>query len=334
MRAVHYLDGKPDTPLSGKIWGLFQDANTNSLTYRKDLFEKYGVSLPKTYEEVKEVAKQLTLDTDGDGKIDLYGTCFWGTKEMLAWALWSPLWAQFGYPEIGKEQPYGAGGIFDMEWRPLPPDHWEWAFQYYKDLLPYCPPGQLLAGEDQCIAWLQQGVVAFDQGSSFSALYHRPEHCKFWKDMVTTQLPLGDAGIGPNGFRYGYQRYGSGLFINKFSKHKDAAFRFIAYVHHPVNRYIWTLGYPGTTEVTGTGQPTHPGWYDEKVFEYRKDYEALRTNLQWAVPSVSIPESGAIFLTVGTICSRVLAGEIDAKTGGKQCYDELYKIMEKGGYYK
>jgi multiple sugar transport system substrate-binding protein len=41
--------------------------------YRVDLFKEAGLELPKTYEEFLAVAKALTKDTDGDGKIDQWG---------------------------------------------------------------------------------------------------------------------------------------------------------------------------------------------------------------------------------------------------------------------
>ncbi len=45
--------------------------------YNMDLFEKYGIDhFPRTWEEFREVAKKLTIDEDGDGKIDIYGTAF------------------------------------------------------------------------------------------------------------------------------------------------------------------------------------------------------------------------------------------------------------------
>ncbi len=45
------------------------------MMYRKDLFDKAGLdeSAITTWDGVTEAAKKLTLDTDGDGKIDVYG---------------------------------------------------------------------------------------------------------------------------------------------------------------------------------------------------------------------------------------------------------------------
>lgn len=41
--------------------------------YRPSMFEAVGIGVPKTYEEFLEACKKLTRDTDGDGKIDVYG---------------------------------------------------------------------------------------------------------------------------------------------------------------------------------------------------------------------------------------------------------------------
>lgn len=38
-----------------------------------DLFEQYGVEIPRTWDEVMEAAKKLTVDTNGDGVTDIYG---------------------------------------------------------------------------------------------------------------------------------------------------------------------------------------------------------------------------------------------------------------------
>ena len=38
-----------------------------------DLFEQYGVEIPRTWDEVMEAAMKLTIDTNGDGVTDIYG---------------------------------------------------------------------------------------------------------------------------------------------------------------------------------------------------------------------------------------------------------------------
>jgi multiple sugar transport system substrate-binding protein len=48
---------------------------TTSLYYRKDLFAEHGIDPAsiRTWDDLIDVAKRLTLDTDGDGRIDVWG---------------------------------------------------------------------------------------------------------------------------------------------------------------------------------------------------------------------------------------------------------------------
>jgi len=59
---------------NGKIYGLPKDFGPFVLFYNQDMFEAAGISEPpKDWAELEAVSRQLTKDTDGDGKIDQYG---------------------------------------------------------------------------------------------------------------------------------------------------------------------------------------------------------------------------------------------------------------------
>lgn len=51
-----------------------------AIIYRKDLLKKYGIEVPVDMEELTRAVKKLTLDTNGDGKIDIYGITGCGRK--------------------------------------------------------------------------------------------------------------------------------------------------------------------------------------------------------------------------------------------------------------
>ncbi|MBD2081646.1 ABC transporter substrate-binding protein [Leptolyngbya sp. FACHB-17] len=58
----------------GKTWSIPFGTNNVGIYYRPSLFEAAGVKkLPRTWTEFRQVAKQLTRDTDGDGKADQHG---------------------------------------------------------------------------------------------------------------------------------------------------------------------------------------------------------------------------------------------------------------------
>ncbi|MER3433177.1 MAG: ABC transporter substrate-binding protein [Leptolyngbya sp. ERB_1_1] len=58
----------------GKTWSIPFGTNNVGVYYRPSLFASAGVKeLPKTWTEFRQVAKQLTRDTNGDGKADQHG---------------------------------------------------------------------------------------------------------------------------------------------------------------------------------------------------------------------------------------------------------------------
>lgn len=90
-----------DASVGGKMIGMPAWANAEIVFYRKDLFDKpeekmafqakygYPLAAPKTWQQWRDVAKFFTRDTNGDGKIDFWGTNTIGTfaEEWMAHVL-------------------------------------------------------------------------------------------------------------------------------------------------------------------------------------------------------------------------------------------------------
>jgi multiple sugar transport system substrate-binding protein len=75
-------------------YGLPRDFQTIVLFYNKDMFDAAGVKYPDdtwTYDDLKTAAKQLTKDTNGDGKIEQYGiwTDNWDMELFWSAAIWA-----------------------------------------------------------------------------------------------------------------------------------------------------------------------------------------------------------------------------------------------------
>ena len=68
----------------GQIYGVPDWALHQGVWYRKDLFEKYNIEIPKTWEELAAAAKKLTMDTNGDGTVDIYGIAIPLARNMVA----------------------------------------------------------------------------------------------------------------------------------------------------------------------------------------------------------------------------------------------------------
>jgi multiple sugar transport system substrate-binding protein len=82
----------------GKIWAVPFATNNVGVFYRPSLFKAAGITeLPKTWEEFRQVAKKLTRDTNGDGKIDQHGMVLPLGKGEFAVFTWLPfLWSGGG----------------------------------------------------------------------------------------------------------------------------------------------------------------------------------------------------------------------------------------------
>ncbi|MFC4319958.1 ABC transporter substrate-binding protein [Litchfieldia salsa] len=77
----------------GSIYGLPKDVGPFSFGYNKTMFEEAGIPLPDpdkpyTWEEFVAVNQQLQKDTDGDGKVDQFGTGL-----NVNWALYPFVWS-------------------------------------------------------------------------------------------------------------------------------------------------------------------------------------------------------------------------------------------------
>ena len=71
--------------IDGKIYGIPATANTLHLAYRSDLFKKYGLKVPKSYDEVIEVCKVLQKEPSIDVPFTLDLSAGWAWEiEFLA----------------------------------------------------------------------------------------------------------------------------------------------------------------------------------------------------------------------------------------------------------
>jgi ABC-type glycerol-3-phosphate transport system substrate-binding protein len=60
----------------GKHWGLPIYPNLILLYYNREMLEDAGVKVPATMKDFEQAAKDLTIDKDGDGEIDQWGSVF------------------------------------------------------------------------------------------------------------------------------------------------------------------------------------------------------------------------------------------------------------------
>lgn len=82
----------------GKLWSVPFATNNVGIFYRPSLFQAAGITqTPRTWEEFRQVAKQLTRDLNGDGRIDQYGMFLPLGKGEFTVFTWLPfMWSSGG----------------------------------------------------------------------------------------------------------------------------------------------------------------------------------------------------------------------------------------------
>lgn len=94
------------------LYAMPMEATVLALIYNKDHFKAAGLNpdhSPKDWKELREYAKKLTIDKDGDGKIDQYGfyvPAFPASGPLSIWMVlqWSPFLWQAGGKIINSNQ--------------------------------------------------------------------------------------------------------------------------------------------------------------------------------------------------------------------------------------
>lgn len=94
------------------LYALPMEATSLALLYNKELFRQAGLDPdhpPKNWQELREFAKKLTLDKNGDGKLEQHGflvPVFPASGDLNIWMVlqWTPFLWQAGGAEINAAQ--------------------------------------------------------------------------------------------------------------------------------------------------------------------------------------------------------------------------------------
>ena len=115
--------------VGGKQYGLVHAAGTSLLIYRRDLAEKHGLKPPKTWADLVQAAKALTLDSNGDGRTDIYGISLPGDNLFINILL-------------GELIKANGGQLFDKSNKPMLTDKkMIETLEFWRELARYAPPG-------------------------------------------------------------------------------------------------------------------------------------------------------------------------------------------------
>lgn len=112
----------------GHTWSVPFATNNVGIFYRPSLFKAAGITdIPQTWDELRQVARKLTMDTNGDQRIDKHGIFLPLGKGEFAVFLWLPFMWSGGGELVDKDNQTPAivneGATSSLEfWRSLVTD--------------------------------------------------------------------------------------------------------------------------------------------------------------------------------------------------------------------
>ncbi|AVV32972.1 sugar ABC transporter substrate-binding protein [Halomonas sp. SF2003] len=312
--------------LNGSLFALPFYAESSMMFYRKDLFEKAGISMTEqpTWDEVKGWAEKLNDPENGVAGICLRGKPGWG--ENMAFV--STLVNTYG------------GRWFDMDWKPeVNSEEWRQAVSFYVDLLQkYGPPGSSSNGFNENQALFSQGKCGIwvDATSAAGRIYDKSE------SKVADSLGFAPAPVAvtPKGSHW---LWAWSLAIPASSEASDAAKTFITwatsqdYIDLVGETKGWTSVPPGTrlsTYENPAYQQAAP--FADFVVDAIRDADPTDATLKEApyigVQFAGIPEFQSIGTVVGQMVASALAGDSSVEEALNSAQRSAERTMQRSGY--
>lgn len=302
----------------GKVRGLPFRMGVEIFVYRKDLFEEAGlppiVGDETHWNDVKEAARKLTRDTDGDGKPDIYGMF-----QMMSDAT-------RGVETIDTY--YGAPGATwltsdEKEANPLlksdyAAERFEFMRSFWKEGL---TPDPLAQGPNELWEIFQLGKAAMGDTvfSAYASYFEQPGTSSKGK-MGYSAVPIHPRGpMEPNAFA-GVWVFG----IDKNSKKKKGAFEFLKFAtSFEAQKAMATQQGNGPTRWDVFDDPEYYGT-NPVVWAVR---EALQRNFQDEIPG------GARSYEFGTLIVEALhefmLSEASGRSFGEKLYDSINRKLKE-----
>ena len=300
---------------------------SSMIMYRKDLFEKAGIEMPKapSWAHIARAARKMT---DRDAEIN--GICLRGKAG----------WGEGGAFITAMSNSFGARW-FDMDWKPqLESAEWKNAVSFYVDMMgKYGPPGAsgnsfnenlALFNEGKCGMWIDATIAA--------SFVTDPKQSKVADKVAFAQSPYAVTEKGANWL------WSWALGIPAATKHAEAAQTFVRWATS--KEYIQLVGKNnGWAAVpTGTRASTYanPKFQKAAVFadaelkainSANPNDSTLKPSPYVGVQFAAIPEFQAIGTTTGQMISGALSGSMTVDQALKSANISADRQMRQAGYY-
>lgn len=294
-----YLEGK-----TGSLFGIPYGSETSVLGYRTDIFEKHGLEVPETYEEMLELACRIPELEPGMG--GLASRAASGHHAAHAFLL--------------HLNPLG-GAIFDDNWEPVmnSPEGVA-AAEALKQIVGCGPEGAVNYGFGEALgAFLNGDTAMYLDTTVVAGQINDPERSQVVGKVGWSLHPMGTERASQTG--------GFGIGIPANAENKEAAFLLMQ----------WLTSREGDKLVAlAGGNPSRFSTHaDPDVNAAFPHMATFGEALQYADPDWRpiIPTWGRINADLGTTLSEVLTQDLDIQEALDGVADRARATMDEAGYY-
>jgi sorbitol/mannitol transport system substrate-binding protein len=320
IREALTVDGKLyAAPFYGESWMVM---------YRKDLFEKAGLTMPDqpTWEFIADAARKVT-----DKPAEVYGICLrgkagWGENMALI---------------TSTANTFGARW-FDENWKPqFDQPEWKQALTFYVDLMKDAgPPGASSNGFNENLALFNSGKCGMWIDATVAASFVTNPKDSSVADKVGFALPP-ETGLG----NHGNWLWTWTLAIPSASKNVEAAQKFLAwatgkdYLALVASKEGWANVPPGTrTSLYENAEYQEAAPFAKMTLDAINAANTSKPTVK-PVPYVggqfvAIPEFQGLGTTVGQQFSAALAGSTSIDDALASAQSTADREMMKAGYIK
>jgi multiple sugar transport system substrate-binding protein len=279
--------------VDGKLYGLPVYGESTFLMYRKDLFDQYGLTPPKTFDDVTVAAETIKEKSNGEiTGITMRGAQ--GIQNVYVWAGW--LWG------------YGGEFISSDGKSALGSDEAAKSLDAFANVLRnYGPVGVANFGWEENRVLFQQGKAGMTMDATVNGAFN--------EDPSVSSV-VGKVGYVPVPTQSGTLKGGSSslavhsLYVASASKQKEAAFLFASWATDK-EQQIKSFGIAPNSGVTSQAALNS----DEFNKRYGAFKEAMLESIAKGNPQYlpTVEAANEIINNAGIAVSRVLAGTASAK---------------------
>lgn len=291
---------------TGRLYALPYVGNSQLFFYRKDLFDKYNLKEPQTWDEVLAAAKVID-ERERTGAPDgsrVYGYVMRAARGNSVVADFLPIFWAFGaemFDESGQPAVNSPQGIR--------------ALKFMLELGKFAPPGYASFNATEVSAHLLQGTAAMSiNWPAWISAFSDPAKSKVAGKMAFTTLP-GAQGTGR-------AEIGNWLVgIPKGTQNQEAAFDFL----------LWVSASEQMKKSALAGNPPtrRSVFSDTELVAHFPSYPAQLKSLETSKPRPRTPMWNEIENVFGIYLSRANSGELSAEEAMNQANEEIRKIVAR-----